>query len=167
MRGEFNIGCLFNIGCRNYIFKNWDFCNVPILLEQGMMDLFSLQTMLHTAIYFGAPHNVLVDIINRFDGCSAQKDSMGRYPIDVAIEEAKKQIKKNEAERDEEVVNETALRDPENVFYTSQNPNSLKWNEGMQDILTALAAAQGRLIINVAVEYGLPSCDKGIKDVIC
>ena len=47
----------------------------------------------------------------------------------------------------------------------SHKPNSLKWDEGMQDIVAALAAYQGRLMIDVAAEHGLP-WDNGMKDVI-
>ena len=81
-----SIGGLFDYQYRNKTFENWDSCIVPIL-EQGM-DLFSEEPMLHAAIYVGAPRNVIVDILNRFDDCSTQKDDMGRYPIDVEFEEA-------------------------------------------------------------------------------
>ena len=189
--GEFNIGGLFDSKYRNRTFENWDSCIVPILKQD--MNLFSFEPILHAAIYHGAPCNVIVDILNRFDGCCTQKDSMGRFPMDVAIEEAEKRFKEKEARQNQKVVVTMEFQDPEDIFYNSdgeydsvlgeerwnamdfdsdddsdaedlQKP-SLTWKDGMQDIVTALAASQGRLMIHVALEHGLP-WDFGMKDVI-
>jgi hypothetical protein len=85
--GEFSIGVLFNFTSEKYqnrIYQNRNDIIIPAL--ETNMALISRHPILQVSIIAKAPPHIFRDIISRFD-CVAPQDSMGQYPIDVAVVE--------------------------------------------------------------------------------
>ena len=143
--GEFGIGGLFD--CAYYeendasphsqynsghgtdyiqqnIYENWENYIAPSL-ETVVASLEHKVPILHASILAKAPEYIIKDIIDRFD-CILAKDSLNRYPINVAV-----------------------------VEVNSGEDNEIAMKQIMNIILEATAAAQHRPIIYTAAEYGL------------
>ena len=89
--GEFGIGGLFNVLPSNddevqkKVYDEWE--NLASSLEKVVATPQWRQSpLLHAAIVAKAPRHVIIDITNRFQ-CVLMKDSLNRYPIDVAVQQ--------------------------------------------------------------------------------
>ena len=85
--GEFAIGGLFNSArddVQNYIYGKWE--KYSPSLQRAISELQSTPPLLHAAIIAKAPRRIIANITDCFD-CIHIRDSLGRNPIDVAVEE--------------------------------------------------------------------------------
>jgi hypothetical protein len=97
--GEFGIGGLsdtaFDDETQDIVYEEWNAIIMPAL-EQIDITFINKQPILHAVIIAKAPSHIIRDVTSRFD-CITCKDSMGRYPIDIAIA---KGLKWDEAMKD-------------------------------------------------------------------
>ena len=137
---EFSIGGLFsftNETVQKIIYQIWGQRIDPCLeiVSAKIKDL----PILHAAISAKAPYFIIRRIINRYDNSIATKDSMGRYPIDVAVASG---MKWNEGMNDilyafsynrTVVQMQGGKRSPINVAAL----HGLKWHNGMDQVAKA------------------------------
>lgn len=130
--GEFSIGELFMNSCedtQNRIYEQWKTLVGPMLYLSSDWLLSTQQPILHAAIIAQAPRYVIIDLIRYFD-CLKIKDSSGRIPIHVGVEQKLKW---------EEGMNELMIKHTESSQGRSMinvaAECGLKWCSGMKEIV--------------------------------
>ena len=88
--GEFGIGGLFNIArqeVQNRILKKWKELSPTLKSKFETLQEEHQPPILHAAILAKAPLYVIQEILNKFQYSILKVDSLGRYPISIALEE--------------------------------------------------------------------------------
>lgn len=127
--GEFSIGGIFNVAPDSLqfeIYEVWEDVIFPIIIENK--SLMETQPILHAAIIGKAPPFIMRDLIDNLD-CLTTRDSMGRYPIDVAISDA---LKWNGGMK--EIVEGMAVKENRSIINVALH-YGLKWSNHMKEIL--------------------------------
>jgi hypothetical protein len=139
--GEFGIGGLFNLATdevQDLIYKNWNEFVVPALdidialCKDVDMSICSKQPILHAAIISKAPLCIIRQMINKFD-CISTEDSMGRYPIDVAVKEG---LKWDDGMKDivHAFTDSTVVQGQTRLMINVAALHGLKWENGMKEV---------------------------------
>ena len=126
--GEFGIGGLFNVvqndDVQREIYEKWQ--NFAPSLEIVMKTLHPPPPLLHAALIAGAPQHIILDITNRFN-CVLIKDSMNRYPIDLAVAQGFEWNKGMQ-----ELLEATAAAQKRSSVFTAAH-HGLKWINHMDE----------------------------------
>ena len=132
--GEFGIGGVFNCVDSNdrqtRIFDEWE--NIAPFLQIAIDTIqhqYQLQLpILHASILALAPRRIIVDILNRFE-CVLTKDSLNRYPINLAIE---KELLWHNGMEEVFYATSSTLQRP---IITLAAQYGLKWNNYMSELV--------------------------------
>ena len=112
--------------------------------------------LLHAALKANAPADIIKDILNQFKYCILKRDDKNRLPIDLAVEEGLKIVKKSPPRPT--TTTARMLSDNHVVLNMTEVEQFDRSDEIMQSIIEATAMAvkeQGSSSIYVASQYGL------------
>jgi len=129
--GEFGIGGLFNSATdkvQKEVFRKWSDYILPALQKVTATLDNMPQPVLHAALISKVSSHVVKDIVQNLD-CIETVDSMGRYPIDLAI---KMGLPWNDGMK--EIVEAFASAQGTSVFNVSAK-HRLPWENGMENAL--------------------------------
>lgn len=137
--GEYAIGGLFNSldsEIRKEVFGVWNRFVAPALEMDH--SLFSTEPLLQAAIFHKAPQFVIAHFIRTFD-CISTRDSLGRRPIDIALEHS---LSWNGGLKD--IIHPMAILEKKSIVHTCAK-YGIKWNDGMKEVVHSNANEIGKI----------------------